>query len=202
MIGVLAAYSMLIAVPVVDAQAVTRNTRFNIHDKQFLRNAAQDARGELAIAKLALQKGTTPEVRNVAQRMAQVMQTEIQQLRQLADENGISLQQRMQGEAQRRLNDLKQISGRAFNKAFAQYAMQDHQGNSPHSFRNELKDGRDPSIKQFARNHLPKLAQLDQQIARLGNKYGIALKRGERYPRSANTGSSDYQWNERNRGRE
>ncbi len=200
-IGALAACSMLVAVPVVHGQAVTRKTPFNFHDKQFLQYATQDAMGELAIAQLAEQKGTTPDVKNIGQQMSQVTQSEIHQFRQLADQEGISLPQQMQGEAQRRLNDLQQLSGRDFDKAFAQYAVQGHQDNSLHSFRDELKDGRDPNIKQFAQNHLPRLAQLNQQIAQLGDEYGIALKRGERYPSPANTGSSDYQWNERNRGK-
>ncbi len=199
-IGALAAYSLLVAVPIVHAQAVTRKTPFNFHDKQFLQYATQDAMGELAIAQLAEQKGTTPDVKNVGQQMAQVTQSEVQQLRQLADQEGISLPQQMQGEARRHLSDLQQLSGQEFDRAFAQYAVQGHQDNSLHSFRDELKDGRDPSIKQFAQNHLPRLAQLNQQIAQLGNEYGIALKRGERYPNPANTGNPDYRWNERNKG--
>ncbi len=96
------------------AQAQTVSTG----DQKFLQNEAQGTAYELAIAKLAAQKATQPDIKNYAQMIIQDHEQLNTQLQQLAQSKGVSLPSSMTAEQQTKLTRLQGLTGQEFDRQY------------------------------------------------------------------------------------
>ena len=87
-------------------------------DKKFLSDVAQGAKYELALAKLAEQKATKPDIKHYAQTVINDHEQLNSSLHQLAQKKDVQLPTQMTQQQQTEVNRLKGLSGTAFDQAY------------------------------------------------------------------------------------
>jgi putative membrane protein len=127
-------------------------------DKSFIDNVARDGQGEVAIAQLAEQKGSSPAVKQLAQRLVADHTKANQQLQQIAEQEGVTPPKGMSQEQSDTRAKLEKLNGAAFDRAFLQGQVQDHQKDVQY-FQREANTLQDPKLKSFAQQTLPVLQQ-------------------------------------------
>ena len=98
------------------AQAATLPAR----DGKFLRTEIQGASYELAIAKLAQQKATAPDIKAYAEMVVSDHEQLNSELKQIASAKGVTLPADMTGKQKSNLQRLQTKTGAAFDTAYKQ----------------------------------------------------------------------------------
>lgn len=144
-------------------------------DRHFVRKAADDGQEEVAIAQLAAEKATNPDVKQFAQQMVQEHTQVNQQLMSLANSKDLKIDQEdsTKERAYRRLN---KTSGNDFDREFIDRMVDDHEKDIK-LFEKAAKDAKDPEVRQFAsstldqlRQHLQHVQQLQQSVIPTGRE--------------------------------
>src|SRR3954468_10196010 len=142
--------ALLGAVPALAAVAGT--------DKTFATEAAHGGLAEVQMGQLALQKATSPQVKEFAQRMVTDHSQANQNLMQLGKSENLNLPTQLDPKHKSEMDRLSAMSGTAFDAAYMQQMVQDHQ-KTVADFQKQAQSGVDPSLKSFAQKHLPLLQQ-------------------------------------------
>ena len=125
-------------------------------DADFATKAAQGGLSEVALGKLAANKGSDPKIKEFGQRMVDDHSKANDELKAIAQKDGESLP----GEASKKQQDaaqkLGQKSGKEFDEAYAEMMVKDHEEDVA-EFKKEAESGKDPEMKQFASKTLPTL---------------------------------------------
>ena len=122
-------------------------------DKTFATEAAQGGVAEVELGQLALQKGTSPQVKQFAQRMVTN-----QELMELAKTQNLDLPTQVDAKHKADMDRLRGMNGTAFDTAYMQHMVQDHQKDVA-EFQQQAQSGSDPGLKSFAVKYLPVLQQ-------------------------------------------
>jgi putative membrane protein len=149
----LATFFLLTAVNSVAAMAAISSA-----DKTFATEAAQGGLAEVEMSQLALQKATSPPVKQFAQQMVADHTTANQELMQLAKSEGIELPSQVDTKHKSALERLQGLNGSSFDAAYMQSMLQDHQ-QAVEDFQKEAQSGSEPELKSFAQKYLPVLQQ-------------------------------------------
>ena len=141
-------------------------------DQQFVIDAAQTNIAEVGAGKLALQKGTSPAIKQLGQTLITDHTRAEDQLQQIAQQHGLQLPQTPNQEQQTMAGRLSQTKpGReSFDTAFAQDMVAGHQ-KAISEFQQEAQTTQDPTLRSYAQNTLPVLQkhlQLSEAAARVG----------------------------------
>lgn len=147
--------------PAVQAQSPSRG------DARFVRDAAAGGQAEVALGQLALQKGSSPQVKQFAERMVAEHGQANQELLQLASSKGIAAPAQPTSQQRRDAALLGGMSGDAFDHSYARQMVADHR-TTVTLFEREARSGRDPELKAFATRLLPSLRDHLQQARALG----------------------------------
>ncbi len=132
-------------------------------DHAFLVSTAQGATYELAVAKLALTKGTRSDVKSYAHTMITDHDTLNPELGQLAKQNGVDLPTTMTDAKQQSYEHLKSLDGKAFDTAFVNDEAKDN-GNDVATEQKEIATTDNASVKAF----VEKLKAGDTKHAKIG----------------------------------
>jgi putative membrane protein len=127
-------------------------------DRDFAQKAAAGGLAEVSLGQLAQQNGNSEQVKEFGQRMVTDHSQANQELQQIAQQENLTLPTEPGSKdqaLQKRLNGLK---GTAFDSAYAQDMVKDHQQDVA-EFRKEAQSGQDPALKAFAQKTLPVLQQ-------------------------------------------
>jgi putative membrane protein len=127
-------------------------------DKSFATEAAQGGLAEVEMGQLALQKGAAPQVKQFAQQMVTDHTKANQELMQLAKSQGLDLPSQTDAKHKNAMQRLQGMSGGAFDTAYMQDMLQDHQKDVA-DFQKQAQSGGDPVLKSFAQKYLPILQQ-------------------------------------------
>jgi len=127
-------------------------------DKEFLSGAAQGGLAEVELGQLALQKGTSPQVKQFAQRMVTDHTQANSELMQLGKSQNLNLSAAVDAKHKSDLERLRGMSGTAFDTTYMQHMVQDHQKDVA-DFEKQAQSGSDPALKSFAQKYLPVLPQ-------------------------------------------
>jgi putative membrane protein len=144
--AVFIAFAALTAGPVLAAPSVA--------DKTFATEAAQGGQAEVEMGQLAAQKATSPQVKQFGQRMVTDHTQANQELVQLAASENLSLPTQVDAKHKADMDRLRGLSGTAFDTAYMQDMVQDHQKDVA-DFQKEAQSGTDPALKSFAQKYLP-----------------------------------------------
>lgn len=126
-------------------------------DEQFLRDASSINQGEVEMGKLAEQKGTTDEVRNLGRRMVNDHSLMTAELRQLSQKWHFAIPPEQMQPAQKQAYDqLSGQTGKAFDDAYVQHMVQGHTM-AIKTFEQQAKDGKNTYVKLYAQKQLPTL---------------------------------------------
>lgn len=119
---------------------------------------AQNSMAEIALARLATQKGQNAELKRFAQRMVTDHSKAAEELKQLATTKGITLPADMKPDQRSTVARFNSLSGAEFDREFMTLMAENHD-KSVEMFQAEARDGTDPEIKAWASKLLPTLQE-------------------------------------------
>jgi putative membrane protein len=135
-----------------DAQQVSMSGE----DAAFLREAASIGLAQIEGANVALDKATDPEVMTFAREMLTDHERSSEELRALAERNGLDLPTESQGRWHREIETLKGRSGPDFDKAYAKAAVKAHE-EAITLYKRAARRGDDEEVRGLAETALEKL---------------------------------------------
>lgn len=127
-------------------------------DHHFVMDAAAGGLAEVELGKLAAEKASKDEVKKFGQKMADDHGKANDELKSLAQSKQITLPTATDAKHKATIDRLSKLSGDAFDKAYVQEMLKDHQKDVT-AFRNESRTGKDPEVKAWAGKTLPTLEE-------------------------------------------
>lgn len=153
------------------------NQRISSIDQQFMMDAARGGMAEVRMGELALQKSTNSQVRDFAQRMIQEHRNANQELMRIAAQKGVSLPTDL-GKYQAAFNQLQQLSGAEFDRAYLNEAGVNAHQESAALYQRQSQLGQDADLRAFASSILPAV-QGHLQMAAMMSNYRLAIQDGQ-----------------------
>jgi putative membrane protein len=129
-----------------------------VDDRKFAKDVALTAMVEVELGKLAAQKASRDDIKQLGQKIVDDHAKANDQLKEVASKEQIPIPDALDSKHQARVDKLSKLSGEEFDKAFVKEQLKDHQA-EVRDFSAEAQGGADPSIKEFASNMLPTLQQ-------------------------------------------
>jgi putative membrane protein len=139
-------------------------------DKKFMNDAAVANLAEVALGQLAVQQGSSDEVKQLGQRMVDDHGKANQQLQAIATQKGVALPTQLTPGRQATKDKLASLSGKAFDQAYMNLMLKNHHGDIA-KFRRENLISVDPQVKAFAKTTLPTLQDHLKQITQVIAKW-------------------------------
>jgi predicted outer membrane protein len=127
-------------------------------EQAFARKAAEGGATQVALAEMALQKGRSETVKRAAARIQADHVRTNQMLLVLAAQKGWHLPSTPGSEGEESRSRLEKLSGAAFDRAYLEATMRDHETDIP-AFEQEAAHGSDADLKRFAADTLPALRE-------------------------------------------
>ncbi|MFL6244934.1 MAG: DUF4142 domain-containing protein [Thermoanaerobaculia bacterium] len=125
-------------------------------DKEFVTKAGMGGLAEVQMGNLALQKASNADVKAFAQRMVTDHSKANAELAQFATAKGLALPTELSGEHQAAYEHLNSLSGAAFDKAYMQHMVEDHEKDVA-EFDKTSTSASDADLKAWAGKTLPTL---------------------------------------------
>lgn len=120
---------------------------------------------EVEVSRLALERATTPAVKQFAQQMVDDHTRANEELKGLASKKNITLPTRLSDKSQKKLNDLLEKSGKDFEDAYTDCMVKDHK-EAVNKFKKQAEKGDDADLKLWAAGKVVALEHhLDQAKA-------------------------------------
>jgi len=141
-------------------------------EKTFVKKAAEGGIAEVELGKLATEKAATPEVRQFGQRMIDDHSKANDQLKQVAENQGIPLPTQPSAAEKAEKEKLSKLSGPQFDKAYMSAMLKDHKEDIA-EFRHESRSGKDAAVKDFAQQTLPTLESHLKDAESIAPKEGV-----------------------------
>ena len=142
------------------------NPTLSTSDAAFMTKAARGGLAEVELGQLAQRNGQSEAVRRFGQMMVSHHGRSNQEMMALAQQKQITPPGTMGAEHQRTYDDLARLRGGAFDRAYAQAMVQDHQEDL-RDYQAEAQNGTDPDVKAFAARHVPLLQEHLRMAQRL-----------------------------------
>jgi putative membrane protein len=127
-------------------------------DQNFVMKAAEGGMAEVELGKLAAEKASSSDVKNFGQKMADDHGKANDELKQLAEKKNITLPTAISAKDKATYNRLSKLSGAAFDRAYMQDMLKDHQTDIS-EFQYEARSGADSEFRGFASKTLPTLQE-------------------------------------------
>ena len=127
-------------------------------DDQFIRHVTRANRAEVELGQLAQQKSSSQDVKMLGQHLAADHEKSNQQLAQIAQKEGVQPPSGIGRENNALRDRLEKLNGQAFDRAFVQAQVEDHQKDIQYLQQAENRV-QDPSLKSYIRQTLPVLQQ-------------------------------------------
>ena len=141
---------------VVAAAKAQVNPTLSTGDATFMTTAARGGLAEVQMGQLARRNGRSAAVKRYGARMVEDHGQANQAMLALARQKQITPPDSIGAEQQQTYDNLARLRGSAFDRAYAQAMVQDHEEDL-RAFREEARDGTDPDVKAFAARHVPVL---------------------------------------------
>lgn len=125
-------------------------------DTKFMKEAAEGGMVEVALGQLAVEKGSSGDVKKFGQRMVDGHSKANDELKQLASQKNVDLPQDLSAKDKTTKAMLEKLSGEQFDQAYIKDMVKDHKKDVA-DFRRESKSAQDPDVKKFATQTLPTL---------------------------------------------
>jgi putative membrane protein len=155
-------------------------------DKQFVRMAMQTGLADEKFAELAEQKGG-PEVKDLAQKLADDHNTLNKDMETSADSMGVMLPKKMTKEDQAEYEKLSGLSGKDFDQEYLTYIIKSH-WRTVHQFYQESSSAQDQELQAVVVKSMQMMHQHMGMITKAAEAEGITLP--PRPPRPAATTAS------------
>jgi len=127
-------------------------------DHMFVMEAAQGGMAEVALGRLASEKGSNDRVKQFGQRMVADHGKANDELKSLAESKSISIPTDLDAKHKATEERLSKMSGAAFDRAYIEEMVADHKKDVA-DFRKEGQSGKDSEVKGWAAKTLPTLEE-------------------------------------------
>jgi putative membrane protein len=117
-----------------------------MRDKLFLRTAIEGGLLQIKLGQLAAQKGSTPDVKELGQKMATDHAEINADLGTIADTDGVMSPKKVSKDGQAEFEKLNALSGTSFDTAYITLMVKDHHQDL-RDFRQEFISATDPALK-------------------------------------------------------
>jgi putative membrane protein len=124
-------------------------------DKKFMMTAAQGGMAEVEMARLALERGSSEEVKTYAQRMVDDHTKANEELMVIAQSKGVALPTAPDAKHTAVKEKMMKLSGAAFDREYVMMAGHKDHEKMEKLFRDESTKGKDADVKGFAAKTLP-----------------------------------------------
>jgi putative membrane protein len=139
-----------------NAAPAHRGSQLSAQDVNYLQTSISGDRFEISGGKMALRKGTTPQVKALGQRLIKDHSKSLQESLAEARTYGVKAPQAPTPSMVWELQTVASMSGTAFDKYYTSLEVKDHQQDIEEtSF--EVQHGSNPEIKHSAKKELPML---------------------------------------------
>jgi putative membrane protein len=125
-------------------------------DHIFMDNAARANMAEIQMGQLAEKNGQSQEVKNFGKRMVTDHTAADNNLKQVAEKQGVTLPSNLSSTDKAALERLDKLHGEAFDKAYMHDMVRDHEHDVA-AFRRDEKNIKDAQLKDWVINTLPTL---------------------------------------------
>jgi putative membrane protein len=167
------------------ALAQSSNGNLDAHDRMFVKKAAQGNLAEVQLGQLALQKSSSPEVKQFAQRMIDDHTKAEDQLKQVASQENVTLPDSPNAEQKATKDRLEKLSGKSFDRAYMKDMVTDHTKDVS-EFKMEARDAKDPAVKNYASQTAPVIESHLKEAKSIAPQTATA-KEGHKTATSAST---------------
>jgi putative membrane protein len=127
-------------------------------DQTFVAQAARAGMTEMHLGRLGMQKASDPQVRAFAQMMAADHARNSEALRATAAAKGVPMPAQPAAEQQSAMMKLSEMTGPAFDKAYMDQMVAEHQ-KAVSLYQRQSESGTDPALKSYAQQSLPTLRE-------------------------------------------
>jgi putative membrane protein len=135
-----------------------RSDTQRIDDRKFLEDAALGGLTEIAVGKLAVEKGASDAVKQFGQKMIDDHIKSNDELKRFAASGGVTVPDTLDSRHQSRVDKLAKLSGAEFDKAYIKDQQKYHQQNAK-EFKQEAENGSVAQVKDFAAKAVPAVQQ-------------------------------------------
>lgn len=118
-------------------------------DKKFVQKAMEGGMAEVELGQLAVEKASSPDVKNFGQRMVDDHTKMNEQMKPVGARLGIAPPSQLPPKEQALKTKLAALSGTTFDKAYINAMVADHKEDDK-EFKNEEINGKDPQVKDAA----------------------------------------------------
>lgn len=140
-------------------------------DQVFLKKAIEGNHGEIGAAQLALKKSQNDQVKQFAQKMVDDHTKMLADLHQVEQGQKLKYADTASAAGMRLTTKLKGLKGAAFDKAYVNGMVKDHEGDVA-DFTKESEDGQNAAIKDAAEKSLPTIKEHLQMVQELQKTMG------------------------------
>jgi putative membrane protein len=133
-------------------------------DRDFLNAAANIDMAEMKLGHLAQENAMTPAVKKFGERLVSDHTKMNQELRKIAQAQGVTLPSKLDQKHQDLVNQLTSTKGMDFDRTYAKDMVSGHE-KAIKTFEAEAKNGQDPDVKAWAEKWLPTLRE-HRELAR------------------------------------
>jgi putative membrane protein len=135
-------------------------------DRKFVMAAAQGGLAEVELGKMAAEKGASDAVKQFGQRMADDHGKANDELKNLAQQKGLTLPTDLDSKHRQVIDRLSKLSGAEFDRAYVNDMVRDHRKDVA-EFKREAERAKDPDLKAWAQKTLPTLEDHLKQVQQL-----------------------------------
>lgn len=143
-------------------------------DKKFVHSALEGGNAEVKLGQLAAQKGRSDDVKQFGQKMVDDHTKLGEQMKQIAQQQGMSMPNGIPGKVKTLEAKLNSLSGDAFDKAYIKAVLQDHEKDLS-EFKKEASLGNDTSIKDAASQGAQVISEHLQMARQMAQKHNIQM---------------------------
>jgi putative membrane protein len=142
-----------------------------------MKTVAQGSMAEVKLGKLALQKASSADVKNVAQTIVTDHSKANASLMQVAKKDHYALPKDIDAQHKAAYAKLSRLSGAAFDKAYIAGQVKDHD-KTVALFKKQMQVTQEPNLKTFETDYLPKIQQHTDMLHQIQQGGGKGTMKG------------------------
>jgi len=140
--------------------------------ESFLKKAAEGQQAEIALGRLAGERAGDDQVKQFATKMVEDHQKAKQEVQQIASKENAQLPSQLSERHKQKQEQLSQLSGKEFDRAYIQYMLRDH-ARAVKEFERGAQALPGQEVKQWASGALPVLKEHLQHAKTIASSLGI-----------------------------
>ncbi len=146
---------------------------FSAHDKTFLRKAAEGNMAEIKTAQIALEKGSSPDVKDFAQKMVDDHTKLGEQMKPILEKAGIAEPTKLSPADEALGKKLSALSGDTFDKQYISAMVKDHHKDLS-EFKGEESSTKNDELKSAVSQGTQVIQEHTTMIDGIASKHGVS----------------------------